>query len=156
MLTRYLEGFKNANFIFNSTVYRGSLAGSQTNYIRLSFFCKKRTVYSVLLILKSPGCDDVNPHMLKFGSSSLANAVHELFVSILDTYCIPSEWKVHKIFPLNKKGNISDASFCVSYTRYWRLLFTIKLSTSSPSKYEVTIWVYQEQINSLSASSFMQ
>ena len=115
MLTRYLEGFENANFIFKSTVCRRSLAGSQTNYTRLSFFCGKLTVYSVLLILKSPGCDDVNPHMLKFGSSSLANVVHELFVCILDTYCIPSEWKVHKIFPLNKKGNISDASLCVPH-----------------------------------------
>ena len=49
--------------------------------------------------------------MLKFGSSSLANAVHKLFVSIIDTSYIPSEWKVeHKMFPLHKNRNISDAS----------------------------------------------
>ncbi len=59
---------------------------------------------------KSPGHDNISPYIYKFCASSLAHTVSLLFTVIMESHSIPADWKVHKLFPLHKKGSVSEVS----------------------------------------------
>ena len=69
-------------------------------------------VYMALVNLdlnKASGCDGINPKLLKYCSTSLTEPIFHLFnLSLNVEYKIPDEWKVHKITPVPKKGNLYD------------------------------------------------
>ena len=56
---------------------------------------------------KAQGCDNINPHILKYCCTSLTSPVTHLFSTCLNQSTLPQEWKVHKICPIPKKGDLS-------------------------------------------------
>ena len=50
------------------------------------------------------GCDNINPYILKLCSSSLTSPITQLFSHILSPQTIPTQWKIHKVCPIFKKG----------------------------------------------------
>ncbi len=50
------------------------------------------------------------PYIYKFCASSFAHTVSLLFTVIMESHSIPADWKVHKLFPLHKKGSVSEVS----------------------------------------------
>ena len=67
-------------------------------------------VFDALMALspnKARGCDDISPHVLKYCSTSLTPPVTHLFHSCLSQSTLPHEWKVHKICPIPKRGDLS-------------------------------------------------
>ena len=70
-------------------------------------------VFEVLSSLdpcKSPGPDNISPHVLKHCALALTPPLHSLFVRSLQTGHLPSQWKVHLIVPIFKSGDRSDVS----------------------------------------------
>ena len=60
---------------------------------------------------KASGCDGINPKLLKYCSTSSTEPIFHLFkLSLNVEYKIPDEWKVHKITPVPKKGNLYDVT----------------------------------------------
>ena len=67
-------------------------------------------VFDALMALspnKARGCDDISPHVLKYCSTSLTSPVTHLFHCCLSQSTLPHEWKVHKICPIPKRGDLS-------------------------------------------------
>ena len=68
-------------------------------------------VYEVLTKLdptKASGCDMISPFVLKHCANILANPLCYLFTICLNTSTVPQEWKIHKICPIPKKGNLQE------------------------------------------------
>lgn len=66
-------------------------------------------VYKALTLLnpfKSPGHDNINPKVLKYCATSLTEPVTTLFNLSLDSSTFPVDWKLHKICPVPKKGDL--------------------------------------------------
>ena len=66
-------------------------------------------VYKILSNLnchKSPGCDSIDSVILKNCAISLYEPVSYLFNQSLQSQQFPDEWKVHKICPIPKKGDL--------------------------------------------------
>ena len=57
---------------------------------------------------KAFGCDGIHPKILKKCLLSLLEPIHSLFVASLLSNTFPAEWKVHKITPIPKKGNLLE------------------------------------------------
>jgi len=70
---------------------------------------------------KSFGCDKIHPQVLKLCATSLLEPIHHIFQLCLSTSTLPREWKIHKIAPLPKKGDLS----CVNNYRPISLLCII-------------------------------
>ena len=66
------------------------------------------TALSKLDPTKAMGHDNINPKILKFCALALADPITSLFSKCLKSGNIPSEWKVHKICPVHKKGSKLD------------------------------------------------
>lgn len=58
---------------------------------------------------KAPGPDGIGTNILKFCSTALCGPLHHLFTLCLSQANIPSEWRIHKIYPIHKSGD--KASF---------------------------------------------
>lgn len=56
---------------------------------------------------KAMGCDNISPKVLKTCTTSLSEPVTALFGKCLSTCSMPDVWKIHKITPIPKKGNLS-------------------------------------------------
>ena len=66
-------------------------------------------VYEVLATLnpfKSPGHDNISPKVLKFCATSLSEPMTAIFNLSLESAIFPSDWKVHRICPIPKKGDL--------------------------------------------------
>ena len=59
---------------------------------------------------KASGCDNVHPKILKSCATALTEPVTQLFNLCLTYTSLPDEWKIHKITPVPKKGDLSDVS----------------------------------------------
>ena len=59
---------------------------------------------------KAQGCDNVNPHVLKYCCTFIVSPVTHLFSTCLNQSTLPQEWKVHKICPIPKKGDLSKVT----------------------------------------------
>ena len=57
---------------------------------------------------KAPGPDGLVPSILKACASSLCQPIAHLFNQSLSTASFPTEWKLHKICPIPKKGDLSN------------------------------------------------
>ena len=55
---------------------------------------------------KAVGCDSIHPSILKTCATTLLEPIFHLFTLCLRTSSIPLEWKLHKIKPIPKKGNL--------------------------------------------------
>ena len=55
---------------------------------------------------KAVGCDLIHPSILKTCATTLLEPIFHLFTLCLRTSSIPLEWKLHKIKPIPKKGNL--------------------------------------------------
>ena len=58
---------------------------------------------SSLDVTKAPGCDNINPRLLKHCATSLLQESIRLCT-------LPEEWKVHKIRPIHKRGDPTNIS----------------------------------------------
>ena len=58
---------------------------------------------SLLDPTKSPGCDDIIPQHC---ATSLTEPVTTIFNLSLQTKSYPSQWKIHEICPIPKKGDL--------------------------------------------------
>ena len=70
-------------------------------------------VYKILSKLnpsKAAGPDNIHPQLLKSGCLALyePTCIANLFSLCLNTSSLPDEWKIHKIIPIPKKGDLSD------------------------------------------------
>jgi len=61
---------------------------------------------------KSFGCDNIHPQVLKLCATSLLEPIHHIFQLCLSTSTLPREWKIHKIAPLPKTGDLSCVNNC--------------------------------------------
>ena len=68
------------------------------------------TALSKLDDTKAYGCDEIHPKILKNCTLSVLESVHSLFVTCLSNNTIPAEWKVHKITPIPKKGDLLEVT----------------------------------------------
>ena len=59
---------------------------------------------------KAQGCDNISPYVLKYCATSLTSPITKLFTTCLTQSCLPQEWKMHKISPIPKKGDLSNVS----------------------------------------------
>ena len=57
---------------------------------------------------KSPGLDQLNPSLLKYGASFLSAPLTYLINTSLKSGCIPKEWKLARITPIFKNGDKLD------------------------------------------------
>ena len=65
-------------------------------------------VFDVLTNLnphKASGIDNIPTTVLKNCAHALAQPIHYLFTTSIDSGTIPSEWKIHKITPVHKSGD---------------------------------------------------
>ena len=56
---------------------------------------------------KAFGCDNVHPRVLKHCAVALTEPITHLCDSSIKNQCIPDEWKLHKICPIPKKGDLT-------------------------------------------------
>ena len=66
-------------------------------------------IYEALATLdptKSSGCDDISPRLLKNCASALTSPVARICSLSLQSKVFPSAWKLHKICPIPKKGDL--------------------------------------------------
>ena len=59
---------------------------------------------------KAMGADKIGPKLLRSCASSLCHPLTLLFQRCINLSCIPSEWKIHSITPLFKKGDPSSVT----------------------------------------------
>lgn len=81
-------------------------------------------VYEALTSLdvqKSPGMDKITPRILQNCADVLCEPLHHLFTQSLRYATIPSCWKVHKVVPIYKAGDMN----CVSNFRPISLLSVV-------------------------------
>ena len=67
-------------------------------------------VFEALISLnpnQAQGCDNINPHILKYCCTSLASPVAQLLSTCINQSTLLQEWKIHKICPIPKKGDLS-------------------------------------------------
>lgn len=57
---------------------------------------------------KAPGSDRITVEFLKFGTVGLGKKLTEAFNEILETGMIPQQFKESILFPIHKKGDMSD------------------------------------------------
>ena len=70
-------------------------------------------VFECLLSLdvtKGPGCDNINPRLLKHCATSLVTPITSLLQESTRLCTLPEEWKFHKIRPIHKKGDPTNVS----------------------------------------------
>ena len=70
-------------------------------------------VFECLLSLdvtKGPGCDNINPSLLKHCATSLVTPITSLLQESICLCTLPEEWKFHKIRPIHKKGDPTNVS----------------------------------------------
>ncbi len=70
-------------------------------------------VYQALCKLdtsKAMGSDNVHPFLLKTNALSIHEQLTTLYNSCLNSSTLPSSWKLHKITPIPKKGDLSDVT----------------------------------------------
>ena len=69
-------------------------------------------VYDTLISLdetKSIGIDSIPPIILKHCALALYKPFHQLFwLCLIKQGCLPSEWKVHRITPVPKSGDLTS------------------------------------------------
>ena len=65
---------------------------------------------SSLDVTKAPGCDNINPRLLKHCATSLVTPITNLLQESIRLCTLPEEWKVHKIRPIHKKGDPTNVS----------------------------------------------
>ena len=76
---------------------------------RISF--TELEVYEALAQLdpqKAMGCDMISPLVLKLCADTLAQPLHSFFSTCIELGTIPQEWKIHKICPIPKSGNLLE------------------------------------------------
>ena len=56
---------------------------------------------------KAFGCDNVHPRVLKHCAVTLTEPITHLCDLSIKNQCIPDEWKLHKICPIPKKGDLT-------------------------------------------------
>ncbi len=59
---------------------------------------------------KTPGNDNMHPHVLREASSGFANVLSKLFISSYESGVLPEEWKEANVTPIFKKGSRIDPS----------------------------------------------
>ena len=82
---------------------------NQLHHINIS----SSDVYIALSTLdptKAFGCDNVHPRILKYCALALVEPISHLFRLSLQNSCIPEEWKLHKICPIPKAGDLTSVS----------------------------------------------
>ena len=62
------------------------------------------------MLVRLKGGDNISPYVLKHCTTSLASPITKLFTTCLTQSCLPQEWKMHKICPVPKKGDLSNMS----------------------------------------------
>ena len=70
-------------------------------------------VYEALINLdttKAVGCDSIHSSILKNCTTTLLESIFHLFSICLHTSSIPLDWKLHKIIPIPKKGDLLTVS----------------------------------------------
>ena len=67
-------------------------------------------IMSTLDISKAKGIDGLGPNILKFCVDALYEPLFHLFRCTISQEQIPTEWRLHKITPLHKAGDINDVS----------------------------------------------
>ncbi len=72
------------------------------------------------------GSDNVHPFLLKTNALSIHEQLTTLYNSCLNSSTLPSSWKLHKITPIPKKGDLSDVT---NYRRISLLSIPSKLLT---------------------------
>ena len=102
--------FFNSTFTISDFVlppqHRMPTPSNQLSQITVS----ESDVFEALVCLnpnKAQGCDKINPHILKYCCTSLTSPVTHLFSTCMNQSILPQEWKVHKICPVPKKGDLS-------------------------------------------------
>ena len=63
-----------------------------------------------LNISKAGGCDGISPHFLKLCATSLLTPITNLLSLCMTKCTLPREWKVHKISPIFKGGDVHCAN----------------------------------------------
>ena len=99
--------FTNSNYRLPPLEYLSSLLHQLSN-----ISITPSDVYEHLSQLdstKTAGCNNIHPKILKFCAMSLPEPVTNLFNLCLSQSNIPFEWKTHKITPVPKKGDLSNA-----------------------------------------------
>ena len=91
-------------------------------------------VYEALINLdttKAVGCDRIHSSILKTCAATLLEPIYHLFSICLRTSSVPLEWKLHKIIPIPKKGDLLSVSnyrhispYSVFYLKYSNPSFT--------------------------------
>ena len=79
---------------------------SQLHHITI-LYLDVATALSELDTTKAAGCDNIHPRILKVCSTSLTHAIMKLFSLNVEFQYIPNDWKLHKIWPTPKKGDLS-------------------------------------------------
>ena len=68
-------------------------------------------VYEALISLnidKSTGIDDISPRVLQSCAEALCEPLHHLFSLSLRYAIVPSSWKIHKVVPIFKAGDVNS------------------------------------------------
>ena len=105
------------NKFFNSTFTKSNfklppVSSLQVPTIQLSSISfTELEVYEALAQLdpqKAMGCDMISPLVLKLCADTLAQPLHNLFSTCIESGTISQEWKIHKICPILKSGNLLE------------------------------------------------
>ena len=62
---------------------------------------------------KVSGIDNIPPTVLKNCAHALAQPIHYLFTTSINSGTIPSEWKIHKITSADKSGDKTSVTITV-------------------------------------------
>ena len=122
-----------------------STSGAPNTISSLEIF--EADIYEVLASLdpdKSPGPDGIKPAILKYCAVALTPPLHHLFVLSVQISILPTQRKIHSVFPVHKSGRQSN----VSNYRPTSLLCTI-----SKVLQKVILNETSEQVNSTISSN---
>ena len=138
--------FTSSNFVLPG-IHQLPSPMSQLNTI----YINETDIYEALTILdptKSSGCDDISPRLLQNCASALTTPVAHIYSLSLQSQVFPTAWKLHKIFPIPKKGDfhivnnyrpisllpiLSKALESIVYKRYLVLYVHFLLSANMAS-----------------------
>ena len=76
-----------------------------------SITISRTDVFEVLVSLdveKSPGMDKISPRVLRSCAVALTEPLHHLFSLSLRYATLPSNWKIHKVVPIPKAGDLTS------------------------------------------------